>query len=283
MLHLLGTPGEHLTAAVECFERAGEALRDARDDPGQVDALTGLALASAMLGAGERTRACHRVVVGILEAGGPAVPSATTWAVGIAEWRQNAAEPAGILLAAGLMEQALRLAHRSRDRLGIARSLEVMAWIAADALDARRAGTLLGASAGISRSVGAPGIPFAALARDHERCEDSSRRLIGRRAFAAAYRRGAELGPDQAVEYALAESSAVLTRSAARPRTTLTPREQKVAELVGQGMTNREIADWLRIGQRTVEGHVESILAKLGVTSRAQIAVWLIRRAGGGP
>jgi predicted ATPase/DNA-binding CsgD family transcriptional regulator len=55
----------------------------------------------------------------------------------------------------------------------------------------------------------------------------------------------------------------------------LTPREQEVAELVGTGMSNREIADALFIGERTVETHVGNILAKLGFTSRTQVAAWL--------
>ena len=58
----------------------------------------------------------------------------------------------------------------------------------------------------------------------------------------------------------------------------LTRREGEIAELVAQGLSNREIASRLVIAQRTVEGHVEHILAKFGFTSRAQIAA-RVRRA----
>ena len=44
-------------------------------------------------------------------------------------------------------------------------------------------------------------------------------------------------------------------------------------------MSNKEIAHHLVISQRTAEGHVERILAKLGFTSRAQVAAWVIEQA----
>jgi DNA-binding CsgD family transcriptional regulator len=54
----------------------------------------------------------------------------------------------------------------------------------------------------------------------------------------------------------------------------LTRREREVAALLGAGMTNREIADALTISESTAEVHVKHILAKLGLRSRAQAAVW---------
>ena len=60
----------------------------------------------------------------------------------------------------------------------------------------------------------------------------------------------------------------------------LSRREREVAELVAQGLTNREIAERLFISERTAEGHVQSIRNKLGFTSRAQIAVWTVQQRG---
>jgi len=54
----------------------------------------------------------------------------------------------------------------------------------------------------------------------------------------------------------------------------LTEREREVAALLAQGKTNREIADLLVVHYRTIETHVSNILSKLGLTSRAQIALW---------
>ena len=60
----------------------------------------------------------------------------------------------------------------------------------------------------------------------------------------------------------------------------LTKREQEVATLIAQGLSNREIAARLVVAQRTAEGHVENILSKLGFTSRTQVAGWLASQAG---
>ncbi len=58
----------------------------------------------------------------------------------------------------------------------------------------------------------------------------------------------------------------------------LTRRELEVANLVAQGLTNREIAQRLFISERTADGHLEHIRDKLGVGTRAQITAWLVRQ-----
>jgi len=60
----------------------------------------------------------------------------------------------------------------------------------------------------------------------------------------------------------------------ASPQMPLTRREREVAALIARGYTNREIATSLVIGERTAATHVEHILDKLQMTSRAQIAAW---------
>jgi serine/threonine-protein kinase PknK len=55
----------------------------------------------------------------------------------------------------------------------------------------------------------------------------------------------------------------------------LTRREREIAELVAEGLTNREIAARLVMAQRTAEGHVARTLSKLGFTSREQLAAWV--------
>lgn len=56
----------------------------------------------------------------------------------------------------------------------------------------------------------------------------------------------------------------------------LTRRERDTAALVAAGKSNRDVANALGIGERTVEGYVAGVMAKLRVTSRAQIAVWVV-------
>jgi len=63
----------------------------------------------------------------------------------------------------------------------------------------------------------------------------------------------------------LAESSSAVT-------TALTPREREIAAMVADGLSNKEIAQGLKIGPATVKNHVHSILDKLKVKRRAAIA-----------
>jgi predicted ATPase/DNA-binding CsgD family transcriptional regulator len=56
----------------------------------------------------------------------------------------------------------------------------------------------------------------------------------------------------------------------------LTEREREVARLIASARTNREIAEVLVLGERTVETHVENILSKLGLGSRRDVAAWTL-------
>lgn len=58
----------------------------------------------------------------------------------------------------------------------------------------------------------------------------------------------------------------------ASSRDTLTPSEQKVASLVAEGKTNREVAAVLYLTERTIEGHLSQVYAKLGIRSRSELA-----------
>ncbi|HEY5846792.1 MAG TPA: AAA family ATPase [Microlunatus sp.] len=61
-------------------------------------------------------------------------------------------------------------------------------------------------------------------------------------------------------------------------RPMLTRREREVAELIAEGLTNREIAERLYLSERTAQNHVHHILTKLDLTNRSQIAVWSNRQ-----
>ncbi len=58
----------------------------------------------------------------------------------------------------------------------------------------------------------------------------------------------------------------------------LTERERDVLELIGQGLSNREIAERLFLAEKTVKNYVTSVLAKLGMQRRTQAAAWVARR-----
>lgn len=112
----------------------------------------------------------------------------------------------------------------------------------------------------------------------HQQCATTAEQSLGERAYTAAWRKGSSLPPDDAVAYALGEQQRL---PAASETAALTKREREVAELVSRGMTNSAIAAKLVISQRTVQGHVEHILSKLGFNSRTQVAAWVLDQERG--
>ena len=54
----------------------------------------------------------------------------------------------------------------------------------------------------------------------------------------------------------------------------LTAQEQRILDLIGKGMTNRQIGEELYLAEKTVKNYVSSMLAKLGLTSRTQAAIF---------
>ncbi len=91
-------------------------------------------------------------------------------------------------------------------------------------------------------------------------------------AFADARSAGQAIGRSDGIATALWPEEAEPGQLAVSPDWPLTAREGEVAELVTEGLTNRQIAGRLFIAERTVDTHVARILAKLGCTSRAQVA-----------
>lgn len=61
----------------------------------------------------------------------------------------------------------------------------------------------------------------------------------------------------------------------------LTARELDVARRIARGLTNKQIAAELVIAEGTADRHVANILGKLGFSSRAQVAAWVVEHAAG--
>ena len=72
-------------------------------------------------------------------------------------------------------------------------------------------------------------------------------------------------------------------RQAARSSGAVTKRESEVLQLLVEGIANEQIAQRLFISKRTVEHHVSSILAKLGVSSRAEAVAHALRHGSTQP
>jgi len=99
---------------------------------------------------------------------------------------------------------------------------------------------------------------------------------LGTSAFEAQFIAGKQLSREAALHLALGESDGTETQPAdglvAGP---LAKRELEVARLVAEGLSNKQIGARLFISDRTVAAHVSNIMNKLGLNSRAQIAVWM--------
>ncbi|HTU76415.1 MAG TPA: LuxR C-terminal-related transcriptional regulator [Trebonia sp.] len=201
------------------------------------------------------------------------------WVKSIALWRTRDLAEFADCQRAGLV---LRL--RFGDMLGLATCLEGLAWLASAEGDFVRTARLLGAAERMWRSVASvPRFGMTRLDAEHDAAKIRAKEALGERLYAREHAAGAALSADDAVRYA--RDSADAADQAARPGEhaaaaaapaspweQLTPRERQVAALVAQGMTNREIAARLVVSKRTIDAHVEHILAKLGFSSRVQVA-----------
>jgi two-component system response regulator DevR len=58
---------------------------------------------------------------------------------------------------------------------------------------------------------------------------------------------------------------------------TLTGQERRILDMITEGLTNREIAVRLRVGEKTIRNYVSTILAKLGMRNRTEVAVYATR------
>lgn len=210
------------------------------------------------------------------------------WCRGFAQWHL-----ALVMRAMGRPEETLASARTAltskdmfQDLVGVAQSLELMAWSAADLGELRRAAVLLGAAESLWTSTGAvlPG----PLVTSREECEARIVAALGVTDYQALRGAGRALDPEDAMSWSPASTPKSVVRSLASARadtvgtqpvtatgvSLLTARETEVALLVAEGLKNREIAERLVISIRTAELHVNHILTKLGFTSRAQISTW---------
>lgn len=165
--------------------------------------------------------------------------------------------------------QSLRIKREFHETMGITLVCELLAWVASAHGEDLRAAELFGITDTFWNAVG-----FRQLAQQREQYEASARTALGPAEFDRAVLRGAAMGRDAAISLALRETPDA--GEADRPwATVLTRRQYEVAQLVADGLQNKEIAARLVISLRTAEGHVESILTKLGFSTRTQIAAWV--------
>jgi DNA-binding CsgD family transcriptional regulator len=173
-----------------------------------------------------------------------------------------------------LFAEALPIAYRIDDRTAQFHLLDASACLSAGSGKARLAAQLLGAGATVGAGAGARVMPF--LAPLVEQAEASAIAALGRPRFDAAFLAGSRLDRDAAVRLALGGSVEAPVEAPARVGAgLLSKREEEVARLVADGLTNKEIGARLFISEHTVDSHVRAILNKLGFDSRARIAAWM--------
>ncbi|HEY1298094.1 MAG TPA: tetratricopeptide repeat protein [Chloroflexota bacterium] len=169
---------------------------------------------------------------------------------------------------------SLALYREMDSQRGIGIALHGLAHVAAAEGRAEQAVRLAGAATALHEAGG--GAIELIRSSDSDAWLDDARRKLGEPAASTAWRAGRGLSLESVVAEALA---GVPRRGAQRaPGMPLTGREREVARLIAQGATNRQIAETLVIGERTAEAHVSNMLAKLGLTTRVQLAAWAVAR-----
>jgi DNA-binding NarL/FixJ family response regulator len=93
-------------------------------------------------------------------------------------------------------------------------------------------------------------------------------------AIRAAANGDALIAPSVTVRLLAAFAGSAATATPAQPIDALTDREEEVLLTVASGRTNAEIADDLHISLSTVKTHLASLMQKLGVRNRVEIAIW---------
>jgi len=115
---------------------------------------------------------------------------------------------------------------------------------------------------------------------DYNRFISRLQAALGSDAFAALWAEGKSMRFEEIMECALSEPepASESTRAEKEKFGGLTAREREVAVLIAQGKSNREIAEAMTVGVKTIETYVTRILNKLGFDSRVQIATWAVER-----
>ena len=255
-------------AALPLLEEALALHREGTDPFGVPLALVQLATVHATLGDPDRAMAYAEECIALSEAASERWCAAMArWVEALVQWQLGHGTRARTYA-----RDVLRLKEPFGDRMGMAMSVEVVAWAESDAGRAAEAARLLGAVQAALDSIGAS--LFGHLHEDHDSCLARTRAALGEAAFGQALEEGATLRFDEAV--ALAVGRRTPTPAAADgDEVRLTRRESEIAQLVAEGLTDREIAERLVLARRTAEGHVAHILSKLNVTSRDQVAAWV--------
>ena len=189
------------------------------------------------------------------------------WALGYDAWLQESPHEA-----VRLIRESLRM-RLSFNLVGTALDLEALAWVEQSRGDSLRSIRLFAISGKLwdrlrTRSA-AMGFQFGIHT---SRALEELRMGPLRADFDTVTERARGWSQPDAISFALTGTLPEGAEPGRQGNVSLTRRERQIAQLVAEGLSNREIAEQLVLSSRTVEGHVENVLMKFGFRSRVQIA-----------
>lgn len=163
---------------------------------------------------------------------------------------------------------ALDLATRLETDLVVPFALDCLAAVAGEAGNNHVATRLFAAAESARQTMGV--VQFKALESDDEARIGAVRDALGNKDFDDAWAEGAALSIEEAVAYALRGRGERKRAGSGWP--SLTRAELDVVRLVSEGLGNKDVATRLFVSPRTVQAHLTHVYAKLGLTSRVQLA-----------
>jgi DNA-binding CsgD family transcriptional regulator len=171
---------------------------------------------------------------------------------------------------------SLERKHELGDIVGTAYCLEALAMLALRQQRCERTAWLMGAADVLWDRAGQRLGGTAIMEELHQQAVKAAQDALGDDRYAALFRDGAGRPLDLVVRLAVTDADELPSAPGRqRPAGLLTGRERQIAALVGEGMSNRDIAQQLGVSKRTVDAHLEHIFAKLGISSRVQLATRL--------
>jgi predicted ATPase/DNA-binding CsgD family transcriptional regulator len=294
-----------LREAQQHAEAALAVMRDIDQRWGAARALLGLGELARLRRDPDAARQEFRAALGVLRE----IDAGSATARCLTGLGRIAIDQGDLPLARSYLAESLRLSLAAGSRIGIARGLSSCAALAAAEGDPGRAVELTAAAASLRESAHLPPVSGARVQRY---LDDAA--SLGGPAVSRLWTRGLALSPAAATDLALQPSAAPAGPPSApgpaappaagpaapdarpelhvpapraapepTPRVTdafrvsaahLTPREREVIGLIARGCSNKAIASQLFISPATAARHVANILAKLGFTSRSQVAAW---------
>ncbi|WP_068268762.1 LuxR C-terminal-related transcriptional regulator [Aldersonia kunmingensis] len=179
-----------------------------------------------------------------------------------------------------LAMEGLSIQRSFGDVVGTTLMTDLLGWALAELDSATRAAVLLGAASSMWGSFGQQLYGSEHWIALRSKAVDTARARIGGTAFDRSWEKGRSMSAAELFDYiftgpksdrASGDERHGFTGAEHHADEILTPREREVADLVVAGLTNKQIAEKLVLSTRTVEGHVEHVLRKLGVQRRVEL------------